>query len=112
MTYRAAPHATADDQAAYIDLERVEEERRNECVGRYERYLQRLGVLTDARAEEIRGEALERMREGIAAAEAEPPADAELLFKHALVEPACLVRRGARRAAEDPGWLRSSSSKP
>ena len=59
-----APHATADDQAAYIDLERVEEEKRNECVGRYERYLQRLGVLTDARAEEIRGEALERMREG------------------------------------------------
>ena len=25
--YRAAPHATADDQKAYIDLERVEEER-------------------------------------------------------------------------------------
>ena len=111
VTYRTAPHATADDQAAYIDLERVEEEKRNECVGRYERYLQRLGVLTDERAEEIRGEALERMREGIAAAEAEPPADPELLFKHALVEPACLVRRGARRAAEDPRWLKSSSSR-
>ena len=87
VTYRTAPHATADDQAAYIDLERVEEERRNECVGRYERYLQRLGVLTDARAEEIRGEALERMREGIAAAEAEPPADVELLFRNAYVNP-------------------------
>ncbi len=87
VTYRTAPHATADDQAAYIDLERVEEEKRNECVGRYERYLQRLGVLTDERAEEIRGEALERMREGIAAAEAEPPADPELLFKHALANP-------------------------
>ena len=49
-------------------------------MGRYERYLQRLGILTDARAEEIRGEALERMREGIAAAEAEPPADVDLLF--------------------------------
>jgi TPP-dependent pyruvate/acetoin dehydrogenase alpha subunit len=85
VTYRTAPHATADDQAAYIDLERVEEEKRNECVGRYERYLQRLGVLTDARAEEIRGEALERMREGIAAAEAEPPADVDLLFRNAYV---------------------------
>src|SRR5918993_1393470 len=84
-TYRTAPHATADDQAAYIDLERVEEEKRNECVGRYERYLQRLGVLTDARAEEIRREALERMREGIAAAEAEPPADVDLLFRNAYV---------------------------
>jgi pyruvate dehydrogenase E1 component alpha subunit len=87
VTYRTAPHATADDQAAYIDLERVEEEMRNECVGRYERYLQRLGVLTDERAEEIRREALERMREGIAAAEAEPAADPGLLFEHAYANP-------------------------
>ena len=33
VTYRAAPHATADDPSAYIDLERVEEEKRSECVG-------------------------------------------------------------------------------
>src|SRR5215213_7238095 len=59
VSYRAAPHATADDPSAYIDLERVEEEKRNECVGRYERYLRRLGVLTDKLAEEIRGEAQE-----------------------------------------------------
>ncbi len=39
VTYRAAPHATADDPSIYIDPERVEEERENECVGRYERYL-------------------------------------------------------------------------
>jgi pyruvate dehydrogenase E1 component alpha subunit len=87
VTYRAAPHATADDPTAYIDLDRVEEEMRNECLGRYERYLRRLGVLTEERSEEIRREALERMREGIAAAEAEPPADTELLFRHALVNP-------------------------
>ena len=41
--YRAAPHATADDPRAYIDLERVEEERARECVGQYERFLKRLG---------------------------------------------------------------------
>ena len=87
VTYRAAPHATADDPTAYIDPARVEEEKQNECVGRYERYLQRFGVLTDERAEEIRGEALERMREGIAAAEAEPPADPGLLFEHAFANP-------------------------
>src|ERR671918_2418161 len=39
VTYRAAPHATADDPRLYIDLERVEEERQRECVGRYEAYL-------------------------------------------------------------------------
>jgi pyruvate dehydrogenase E1 component subunit alpha len=87
VSYRAAPHATADDPTAYIDLERVEEEKRNECVGRYERYLRRVGVLTDALAEEIRGEAQELMRQGIAEAEAEPPADTGLVFEHAFANP-------------------------
>jgi pyruvate dehydrogenase E1 component alpha subunit len=87
VTYRTAPHATADDQTAYIDLERVEEEKRNECVGRYERYLRRVGVLSDELAETIRGEALETMREGIAAAEAEPAADTTLLFENTFANP-------------------------
>src|SRR5216117_4004946 len=69
--YRAAPHATADDPRAYIDLERVEEERARECVGRYESYLRRMGVLSDEGAE----------------AEAEPPPDPALLFEHAYAEP-------------------------
>ncbi len=87
VSYRAAPHATADDPSVYIDAERVEEERENECVGRYERYLQRLGVLTDAQAEEIKQHALELMRAGIAEAEAEPAADISLVFDHAYAEP-------------------------
>jgi pyruvate dehydrogenase E1 component alpha subunit len=87
VTYRAAPHATADDPSSYIDPERVEEEKENECVGRYERYLQRKEVLTDSLALEIRGEALETMRKGIAQAEAEPPADPALVFEHAYAEP-------------------------
>jgi pyruvate dehydrogenase E1 component alpha subunit len=87
VTYRCEPHATADDPRAYIDLERVEEERKRECVGRYERYLRRLGVLTDADAEEIRAEAADVMRRGIAEAEAEAAADVGLLFEHAFVDP-------------------------
>jgi pyruvate dehydrogenase E1 component alpha subunit len=87
VTYRAAPHATADDPSAYIDPERVEEEKRNECLGRYERYLLRTGVLTEQAAEQIRAEALETMREGIVEAEAELPADPGLVFEHALVNP-------------------------
>src|SRR5438067_9856158 len=85
--YRAAPHATADDPRAYIDLERVEEERARECVGRFEAYLRRLGVLDDATAEEMRAEAADAMRAGIAAAEAEPAPDPELLFANALADP-------------------------
>src|SRR5204863_8670955 len=72
VTYRCAPHATADDPSAYIDPARVELERENECLGRYERYLRRLGVLTDEIAEEARAAALEAMRAGIIAAEALP----------------------------------------
>jgi pyruvate dehydrogenase E1 component alpha subunit len=87
VTYRAAPHATADDPTAYIDLERVEEERQNECVGRYEAYLRRLGLLSDEAAEAVRAEATQLMRDGIAAAEAEPPADPALVFEHAYVDP-------------------------
>jgi pyruvate dehydrogenase E1 component alpha subunit len=83
VTYRAAPHATADDPSLYIDEERVEEERENECVGRFERYLKRLGVLTGGQAEEIKHDALQLLREGIAEAEAEPPADVSLVFEHA-----------------------------
>src|SRR3954453_21865373 len=57
VTYRAAPHATADDPAAYIDLERVEEARRNECVGRFELHLKNAGLLSDGAAEAVRAEA-------------------------------------------------------
>jgi pyruvate dehydrogenase E1 component alpha subunit len=87
VTYRTMPHATADDQRAYIDLDRVEEEKQRECVGRYERYLRRLGVLDDETAEAVRTEAAEAMRAGIAQAEAEPEPDVALLFEHAYVDP-------------------------
>src|SRR5438105_8926449 len=55
--YRAAPHATADDPRAYIDLARVEEERARECVGRYERLLRDAGLLTDELVEQTRKDA-------------------------------------------------------
>src|SRR6187551_3894969 len=69
VTYRCAPHATADDPSAYIDPERVEAERANECVGRYERYLRRLGLLGDDLVESIAAEAKDAVRAGIEAAE-------------------------------------------
>ncbi|HZS30412.1 MAG TPA: thiamine pyrophosphate-dependent enzyme [Gaiellaceae bacterium] len=94
VSYRAAPHATADDPRAYIDLERVEQEKQNECVGRYERYLRALGVLDAATEEEIRGDALELMRAGIAEAEAEPYPDPELVFDNAYVLPPPNLREG------------------
>jgi pyruvate dehydrogenase E1 component alpha subunit len=92
--YRAAPHATADDPRAYIDEARVEEERANECLGRFERLLLEAGVLTEERAQATRKDAEDIMRAGIAGAEAEPPADPELLFTHAYVNPPENFRHG------------------
>jgi pyruvate dehydrogenase E1 component alpha subunit len=86
VTYRCAPHATADDPTAYIDPARVELERENECVGRYERYLRRLGLLTEEAVEEIRARALDVMRAGIAAAESLPEPDPELVTRHAYAD--------------------------
>jgi pyruvate dehydrogenase E1 component alpha subunit len=87
VSYRVAPHATADDPSAYIDLERVEEEKKRECVGRFEGYLVRAGILHDDLVASIRTEAANELREGIKKAEAQPPADAELLFSNAFVDP-------------------------
>ena len=92
--YRVAPHATADDPRAYVDLARVEEERSRECLGRYDAYLRRLGVLTDEIAGETRAAAEAAMRAGIAAAEAEPPPSEELLFANAYAAPPPNLRRG------------------
>jgi pyruvate dehydrogenase E1 component alpha subunit len=86
VTYRCAPHATADDPTAYIDPARVELERENECLGRYERYLRELGVLTDTLVEEFAEEARKAMKAGIAAAEALPPPDPDLVTRHAYAE--------------------------
>ena len=87
VTYRAAPHATADDPRAYIDPQRVEEARASECVGRYERYLRRLGLLGDELAAEIRAEAAHALREGIRQAEAQPNPDVSVLFEHTYADP-------------------------
>jgi pyruvate dehydrogenase E1 component alpha subunit len=92
--YRAAPHATADDPRAYIDMERVEEERARECVGQFESYLRRVGILDEQRVEATRREAEELMRAGIAAAEGEPPAATELLFANTYVDPPRNMRSG------------------
>jgi pyruvate dehydrogenase E1 component subunit alpha len=94
VTYRVAAHGTADDPTAYADFERIDEEKRSECVGRYEQYLRRRRLLTDDLVEQAREEALAAMREGVTAAEAEPPADPSEVFEHAYADPPPGMRDG------------------
>ena len=70
--YRAAPHGTADDPRAYIDLARVEEERANECVGRYERFLRDAGLLNEQLVASLRSDAEDLMRAGLCRSSTEP----------------------------------------
>ena len=93
VTYRSAPHATADDPSLYVDPERVASDRARDCVPAFEEYLRRLGVLDDERIAAVREEALAIMRAGIEAAEAEPPADPELVFAHAYANPPTALAR-------------------
>ncbi len=92
---RIAPRRTRRPtiRAPYIDLERVEQEKKNECLGRYERYLRRLGVLGDELEKTIKDEAADVMRAGIAAAEAEPDRRRRADLRARLREPARLVSR-------------------
>jgi TPP-dependent pyruvate/acetoin dehydrogenase alpha subunit len=51
-------------------------------------------VLSEERVQVARKDAEDLMRAGIAAAEAEPPADHELVFTHAYVNPPENMRNG------------------
>jgi pyruvate dehydrogenase E1 component alpha subunit len=93
VTYRSAPHATADDPGLYLDPARVAAEQERDCVALYEAYLTRLGLLDDHRAEAVREEARATMREAIEAAEGEAPADPELVFTHAYADPPASLAR-------------------
>ncbi len=83
VTYRCAPHATADDPERYLDPGCAARARDEECVGRYERYLLRRGLLNDELIAEIREHANRVVRAGIETAEAEPPPDLDEIFDHA-----------------------------
>ena len=87
VTYRSAPHATADDPGLYIDGDRVSAEAERDCSSLYEGYLRRRGLLDDAAVETVRNDSLAAMRAAIEAAESEAPADRELVFSHAYAEP-------------------------
>ena len=87
VTYRSAPHATADDPSLYIDAERLADERDRDCVTLYEGYLGRLGVIDDDFVRSVREDALAAMREGIRQAEDEAPGTVDLVFAHAYADP-------------------------
>ena len=112
VTYRAAPHATADDPSIYVDPERVEEARENECVGRYERYL-----AAPRRPDGRRGPRRSGQRRssscgpGSLARRGRAAGGSVARLRARLRRPAAVAPRRRGGAAEDPRWLSSCSSR-
>jgi pyruvate dehydrogenase E1 component alpha subunit len=92
-TYRMAPHATADDPSRYIDRQRVEREREQECVARFERRLRASGVLNDGVCEQIRVAANDELRSAIEAAESLGQPDPRMAFDTTYADTPDSVRR-------------------
>ena len=86
ITYRMAPHSTADD-SSYLDGDRVQQERQRECLTRYEKQLTSLGVLTEDEAAKGREAARARIRTAMAAVEQAAPASPAVMFDHVYAEP-------------------------
>lgn len=93
VSYRARQHATADDPSRYRSDDEAARWREKECVGRYERYLIRHGLIADGQGDIFREEALTRMAEGIAKAEALEPGTVDSMFGNVFAnEPASYAR--------------------
>jgi pyruvate dehydrogenase E1 component alpha subunit len=100
VTFRGAPHATADDPARYMDPAQLRAARERECLGRFESRLRQLGVLDDRAVGEIRDRALAEMEAAIEAAEALAEPDPRQIFDTTYALPPRALRRDRDSALE------------
>jgi pyruvate dehydrogenase E1 component alpha subunit len=87
VTYRMAPHATADEPSLYWDADRVAAEREHECLVRYERALQSLDLLTAEEAERVRQSGKDDVRAAMEVVEQRSPASPTVMFDVAFADP-------------------------
>ena len=100
VTFRGAPHATADDPGRYMDAAQLRAARERECLGRFESRLRQLGVLDERAIGEIRDEATAEMETSIEAAESLPEPDPRQIFDTTYSLPPRALRRDRDSALE------------
>jgi pyruvate dehydrogenase E1 component alpha subunit len=93
VTFRGAPHATADDPGRYMDPAQLRAARERECLGRFENQLRQLGVLDERAIGEIRDEAMAEMEDAIETAESLPEPDPRKIFDTTYALPPRALRR-------------------
>jgi pyruvate dehydrogenase E1 component alpha subunit len=100
VTFRGAPHATADDPGLYVDPAQLRAARERECLGRFESQLRQLGVLEERAIGEIQDAALAEIEAAIEAAEALPEPDPRQIFDTTYALPPRALRRDRDSALE------------
>jgi pyruvate dehydrogenase E1 component alpha subunit len=100
VTFRAAPHGTADDTSRYMDPTQLRAARERECLGRFESRLRQLEVLDEAAIAAVADEALAEIEQGIEAAESMPEPDPRQIFDTTYALPPRALRRDREREAE------------
>jgi pyruvate dehydrogenase E1 component alpha subunit len=79
--YRLSPHATADDPRRYRDETESERWRKLEPVGRMRAFLERIGVLDEARTSQIADEARIKIDQAVREMESVDPPGPDVLFE-------------------------------
>jgi TPP-dependent pyruvate/acetoin dehydrogenase alpha subunit len=99
VTWRVAPHGTADDPDVYQDRAEREEHLRHECMGRFEAYLRERGLLTDADVAALESEVKEKLTRAVTEMEAATPPGLDDLFGRQYAQMPPELRRQREEAA-------------
>ena len=81
-TYRLGDHTTADDASRYRSPEELAAWKAKDPIARFEKHLLASKVLTEAEADRVRAEAVEKVQAAIEAYEAVPDPDPMDIFKN------------------------------
>ncbi|MCC6783598.1 MAG: pyruvate dehydrogenase (acetyl-transferring) E1 component subunit alpha [Planctomycetes bacterium] len=81
VTYRMASHSSSDDAARYRDAKVYEEWKQRDPIQRFQRYLQKKKLWTEAWDQEIQERAKQAINEAVKQAEARPRPSLDSLFE-------------------------------
>ncbi len=104
FTYRAGSHSSSDDPSRYRSQDEMDSWKKKDPIERMKRYMQKLGIWTEAYETEIWESFRERINQFTTAAEEQPEPSWESLFEDVYAEmPASLARQKDQLLARESG---------
>jgi 2-oxoisovalerate dehydrogenase E1 component alpha subunit len=86
VSYRLTPHSSDDDDRSYRERDEVEEAKKKDPIFTFNQYLKEVGVLTEAKENEMNERVATLVDEATDYAESAPYAEAESALKHVYAE--------------------------